>query len=178
MSDVTFFFGGWPPLLRIVVVGTLAYAALVLLLRVSGKRTLAQMNAFDFVVTVALGASFGRILTARQVALAEAVTAFALLLTLQFVMARAQLRWPSLAKAVNTPPTLLLYKGEILQHAMHRQRVKEAELRTAVRGHGIGSLEDVEAVVFESNGKFSVIPKNKVGGGSALKEVSAQEPED
>ncbi|CAN5815308.1 hypothetical protein BH23GEM7_BH23GEM7_39940 [soil metagenome] len=79
MEPVTFFFGGWEPMLRIVVVGTLGYIALLLLLRLAGKRTLAQMNAFDFVVTVAIGASFGRILTARSVALAEAVAAFTLL---------------------------------------------------------------------------------------------------
>lgn len=71
---VHFFFNGWQPIVRIVVVGTLGYVTLILLLRVSGKRTLAQLNSFDFIITVALGASFGRILTARTVALAEAGT--------------------------------------------------------------------------------------------------------
>ncbi len=84
MSDATFFFGGRAPVLRILVVGTFAYGSLITLQRISGKRTLSQMNAFDFLITVALGASFGRILTARNVALAEAVTAFALLMALQF----------------------------------------------------------------------------------------------
>ncbi|WP_245185951.1 DUF421 domain-containing protein [Falsiroseomonas frigidaquae] len=48
------FFDSWFGLLRVLVVGTLAYAALVVLLRASGKRTLAKLNAFDLVVTVAL----------------------------------------------------------------------------------------------------------------------------
>lgn len=54
------FFDGWSDLLRILVVGSLAYAGLVGFLRVSGKRTLAKMNAFDLVVTVALGSTLPR----------------------------------------------------------------------------------------------------------------------
>lgn len=64
MNDVSFLFGGWAPVLRVLVVGTLGYLALVAMLRWSTKRTLVQMSAFDFIITVALGASFGRILTA------------------------------------------------------------------------------------------------------------------
>lgn len=49
------FFNSWAGMARTALVGILAYAALILFLRVSGKRTLSKMNAFDFVVTVALG---------------------------------------------------------------------------------------------------------------------------
>ena len=49
------FFESWFGLVRVVVVGTATYAALIVLLRVSGKRSLSKMNAFDLVVTVALG---------------------------------------------------------------------------------------------------------------------------
>ena len=48
-------FTGWEPPVRTVLTGVCAYAALILLLRVSGKQTLSKMNAFDLVVTVALG---------------------------------------------------------------------------------------------------------------------------
>lgn len=58
-------------MLRILVVGTLTYTAIVILLRASKKQTLAQMNAFDFSITVAPGASCGRILIARDDALLE-----------------------------------------------------------------------------------------------------------
>jgi small-conductance mechanosensitive channel len=55
-------FDSWFGLLRVIVVGTAAYATLVLLLRVSGKRTLAKLNAFDLIVTVALGFAFRDVL--------------------------------------------------------------------------------------------------------------------
>src|SRR4051794_24742339 len=51
------FFHSWAALGRVLLVGPLAYVALVLLLRVSGKRTLTKLNAFDLVVTVSLGST-------------------------------------------------------------------------------------------------------------------------
>ena len=70
------FFESWSALLRLAIVGVSAYVALVLLLRVFGKRTLAKLNAFDLVVTVALGSTLAAVLLNRSVALAEGVLAF------------------------------------------------------------------------------------------------------
>lgn len=168
MSDVTFLFGGWEPVLRIVAVGTLAYLALVLMLRITGTRTLAQLNAFDFIVTVAIGASFGRILTARNVALVEAVTAFALLILLQYGVTWLQVRSRAFSRAVTAKPAMLFYKGEFLERAMVRARVTHGELETAIREKGAGGFDQVEAVVLESNGKFAVIKKDSAGDGSVL----------
>lgn len=168
MDSVTFFFGGWEPVARILVVGTLAYAALVLLLRISGKRTLVQMNAFDFIITVAIGASFGRILTARSVALIEALTAFGLLVTLQYLVAWLQIRSRSFASTVTAPPALLFYQGRLLHDALRRERITEAELETAIREHGLGAFSEVEAIVLESDGRFAVIKAASAGDGSAL----------
>lgn len=73
------FFDNWGALGRVVIVGILAYSGLILLLRVSGKRTLSQMKAFDLLVTVALGASLATILFAKDVDLARGMTAFIVL---------------------------------------------------------------------------------------------------
>lgn len=166
MSDVTFFFDSWTSIGRILVVGTLTYAALVLILRLTGSRTLASMNAFDFIVTVAIGAVFGRALTAKGVPLAEAVTALALLVALQYAVAWLQTRWSFFMGVVTNPPALLYFRGEFLRDAMRRQRVTEAEVEAAVRKKQLGSMDEVEAVVLESSGEFSVI--KSVGDGSAL----------
>ena len=61
------FFDTWFGLIRVVVIGVAAYAALVMLLRVSGKRTLGKMNAFDLVVTVALGSAFATVVLDKSV---------------------------------------------------------------------------------------------------------------
>jgi uncharacterized membrane protein YcaP (DUF421 family) len=71
-------------LLRVVIVGTLAYLSLVL--SVSGKRTLSKMNAFDLVVTVAIGSTLAMVLLSKDVTLADGVVAFTLLIGLQYVI--------------------------------------------------------------------------------------------
>lgn len=86
------FFGGWGGLGRTLVVGALAYGALVFMLRISGKRTLSKMNAFDLVVTVALGSTLATVLLNRSVPLAEGVVALGLLIALQFGITWASVR--------------------------------------------------------------------------------------
>jgi uncharacterized membrane protein YcaP (DUF421 family) len=65
------FFDGWLGLFRTFVIGVFAYAFLVFALRASGKHTLSKMNAFDLVVTVALGLSLATVLLSKDVTLAE-----------------------------------------------------------------------------------------------------------
>ncbi|SFS10067.1 Protein of unknown function [Halomicrobium zhouii] len=157
MTEVTFFVSGWNPLVRIVVVGVSMYVALVLFLRLSGSRTLSSMNAFDFIVTVAIGSVFGRALTAKDVALSEAIVAFGLLVALQYVVTWIQIRWPFFRRVVTNPPALLYFRGEFVDRAMRQQRVTESEIKSAVRKKQFGSVDEVEAVVLESSGEFSVI---------------------
>lgn len=84
---------------------------MVLLLRVSGKRTLTKMNAFDLVVTVALGSTLATVLLTKSVALAEGLTAFVLLIFLQFVLTWLSVRSRAVSRLVKSEPTLLVYQG-------------------------------------------------------------------
>ncbi len=165
------FFDHLSGLARVLVVGPVAYVWLVAVLRVSGKRTLAQLNAFDFVVTVALGSTLATVVLSDTLPLAEGALALALLAVLQLVVAWASVRLSWFRRAVTSQPTLLLRDGEPLPAALARQRISEHSLREAVRGAGIGGLELVAAVVLEPNGTLSVVPASALGSGSALREL-------
>lgn len=160
MDKVVFFWNGWEPLLRTVVVGTLTYISIIFILRISGKRTLASMNAFDFVITVALGSAYGRVLTAKQVSVAEAITTFVLLAVLQFVVSRLENKSSWFYQLVTSQPTLLYYRGQFIDKAMRKQRVRKESLLGAVRKKKFSSLEEVEAIVLETDGSISVIKKS------------------
>jgi uncharacterized membrane protein YcaP (DUF421 family) len=151
------FFDSWQGVGRVIVVGSLAYSALIVLLRVSGKRTLTKMNAFDLVVTVALGSTLATILLSKDVALVEGVVAFALLVALQFVVTYFSVRSETVRHLVKSEPSLLLYRGRMLDDALRKQRVTEEEVRAAIRSGGISKLTDVEAVVLETDGSFTVL---------------------
>lgn len=156
-------FGGWDSLLRTAVVGVCAYVALIVLLRVSGKRTLSKMNAFDLIVTVALGSVLATILVSKQTALAQGVLAFALLISLQYVIAWLSVRSRTISDLVKSEPTLLLHRGDFLRGAMRAQRVLESEIRQALRGQGLNDLAQVDSVILENDGSLSVVKRTSGG---------------
>ncbi|MBF0307577.1 MAG: DUF421 domain-containing protein, partial [Alphaproteobacteria bacterium] len=115
------FFESWAALGRILVVGAGAYAALVLVLRVSGKRTLSKMNAFDLVVTVSLGSSLATVLLSKTVALAEGVLAFSLLIALQWLVAWASVRSQPFRRIIKAEPSLLFFDGRMNDATLRRE---------------------------------------------------------
>ncbi len=125
------FFDNGSVLLRTGVVGVLAYAALIVFLRVSGKRTLSKMNAFDFVVTVALGSTLASVLISKDVALAQGVLALALLIGLQFLITWSSVRFHRIRRTVTGEPSLLFHRGEFLETALRRARVTRDEIGAA-----------------------------------------------
>ncbi|WP_224997289.1 DUF421 domain-containing protein [Cesiribacter sp. SM1] len=171
MDNIVFFWNGWEPLLRTIVVGTLTYFSIIFILRMSGKRTLASMNAFDFVITVALGSAYGRILTAKQVSVAEAVTTFLLLAVLQFIVSKLENKSRWFYQLVTSQPTLLYYRGQFIEKAMRKQRVREDSLLGAVRKKKFSSLNEVEAIVLETDGSISVIKKSSETNQSSYRSI-------
>ncbi len=150
------FFDNWGGLVRVVVVGVCAYVALLLLLRASGKRTLAKLNAFDFVVTVALGSTLATVLLSSDVALTEGVLAMAVLVTMQFLVAWLSVRSRRVEGLVKSEPTLI-YRSGFLHAPMRRMRVTEDEIRQAARAAGHAGLDEVSAVVLENDGSLSIL---------------------
>lgn len=161
------FFDSWSNLGGTVVTGIVAYTVLVLFLRLSGKRTLAKMNAFDLIVTVALGSTLSTILVSRDVPLADGLVALALLIGLQFAVAWSSVRVPAFEHLVKSTPSLLLYRGELRHDQLKGQRVSAEEVRAAVRSAGLARLSEVGAVVLETDGSFSVVPADALPSGEA-----------
>lgn len=155
MNWAEMFFQGWQGLARTVVVGVLAYVTLVLFLRISGKRTLAKLNAFDLVVTVALGSTLSAILLQESIALAEGALELALLISMQYLVTFLSVRSPFLADAVRSEPTLLARNGSFFEGAMRRERVTQDEALSAVRAAGGTEITSVKLLVLESDGTIS-----------------------
>jgi len=168
MDASKLFFDNWDVIIRTIIAAVVAYAGLLLILRVSGKRTLSKLNAFDWVVSVALGSTLATILLSADVALAEGLLALCLLVGLQWLVARTSIHWPAFKKVIRSEPRLLVENGQFLTNAMHDERVTQADVSEAVRNQGFGDLSDLAAVVLETDGSFSVISHDKAGNRSAL----------
>jgi uncharacterized membrane protein YcaP (DUF421 family) len=172
------FFDNWQAVWRTGILGVLAYASLVLLLRISGRRTLSKMNAFDLVVTVALGSTLASVILSKNVTLSQGVVAFALLIGMQFIVTWTSVRVPWVRQVVTGEPALLFYQGQYLPAALKRARVTEDEIRAAVRSNGIASLDKAHAVVLETDGSFSVVPQSSSDEVSSLSDVVRPGPYD
>ncbi len=151
-------FDGWGDLVRLAVVTPVAYVALVVMLRVTGKRTLSKLNAFDWVVTVALGSTLASAILSSSVSVSEGVLALALLVALQYVVTWSSVRVPLVRRLAKSEPTLLYHDG-FLEEAMRRERVTRSEVEQAARADGHADLGGVGAVVLETDGSLSVLPR-------------------
>jgi uncharacterized membrane protein YcaP (DUF421 family) len=141
--------------------------------RVSGKRTLSKLNAFDLVVTIALGSTLSSALLSRDVALAEGLTAVIVLVGLQALVSWASSRSQRFQHVIKAEPRLLVHDGRLLRHAMRHERISEAEVLAAVRQAGLLDVSDARAVVLETDGSLSVMSgQGAPAERSALQSVS------
>lgn len=169
MND--FMFASLETLGRTLAAAVLAYVAAIVLLRVSGKRTLSKWNAFDFVVTIALGSSLATMILSNQTSIVQGVVALAALIGLQFVVTWFSVRMESVQRAVKATPRMLLYRGRFIEDALQRERVTQAEVRATLRANGIASADGVGAVVLETDGSMSVIKDLGPGEPTAMQDV-------
>lgn len=159
MMSEQMFFAGAPGVWRTLLVGLCAYVLLILVLRTTGKRTLSKMNAFDLIVTVALGSTLATVILSKDVALAEGVTAFVMLAGAQLAVTWLSTRSKRFRSWVKAEPTILVEKGIMLSDAMKRERVTSDEVEAAVRGAGFDGLDAIALVVLETDGSMSVVAR-------------------
>lgn len=158
------------PFINTIFLGTVAYIAIIFMLRISGKRTLSKWNSFDFVVTIAFGSILSSILLSAKDSFGTGILGFGLLVLFQYVLTWISSRSSFIQKLVKAEPALLLYKGEMQTDVMKRERVAEGEILAALRANGVSAIEGADAVILETDGSFSVI-SNLGGTASALKDV-------
>lgn len=155
MSDV--WWTSWEAVVRVALLSATGYAGLLVALRVSGKRSTAKMNIFDWVVTVALGSMLATFSLSPSIPLAAGLTAVVTLVALQFVVSWLHVRWPGFQELVTGSPTLLYFDGEYLDDHLRAERVSREDVRSKARTAGHASMDDVYAVVLEPDAELSVL---------------------
>ncbi|MCQ8185402.1 DUF421 domain-containing protein [Parvularcula maris] len=161
-------FGGWQPILHTLIVGVLGYVGIILLLRASGKRTLSKFNMFDFIVTVAFGSVLASMMLSKSTSLAQGLAAFGVLILGQYALTWMSSRFEKFDKLIKAEPRLLFHHGQVIEKAMKDERVARSELDSALRDSSLGSIGEVAAMVLETDGTISVIPKSKAGDEASI----------
>lgn len=152
-------FDGPDVIIRTVLIGLMAYVSVIIIIRASGKRSLSQLNAFDFIVTVAIGSILASIIINRNVTISQGITAFLVLMIMQYIITKLSIHSGAINKYIKASPALLFHNGEFYYENMKQERVVENEIKQAIRSNGSGDMTDVQAVIIETDGSLSIIHK-------------------
>ena len=142
--------------------GVAIYVILLVIVRLSGRRTLAQMTAFDFVLLLIIAETTQQALLGDDFSLANAVLLILTLFTTDIVLSYVKQWMPGVAKWIDGVPTVLISRGKLDQRAMQRARVAIEDILDAAREqHGLERLDQIKSAVLEVGGHLIIIPAEK-----------------
>ena len=142
-----------------IILRTLAVYGVVLVgLRLAGKREMGQMTVFDLVVLLLIANAVQNAMVGPDTSLLGGIVGAIVLLLLNAIVARLNLRWPRLRRLVEGSPTLLVFHGEVVASHLRREGLDEETLMAALRERGLADLSQVDMAVLEIDGSISVVP--------------------
>jgi uncharacterized membrane protein YcaP (DUF421 family) len=145
---------GWSIVARTVIV----YVALLVGLRLAGKRELGQMTPFDLVVILLVANAVQNAMVGPDTSLTGGLIAAGVLIVGNYGVAEARERLPWLRRAVEGMPTLLINDGKFVSQHLRREGLDEDEVLMAIREHGVADVKDVRMAVLETDGSISIVP--------------------
>jgi uncharacterized membrane protein YcaP (DUF421 family) len=144
------------PVLR----GLIIYFAVWLLIRISGRRTLAELTTFDFVLLLIIAEATQQALLGDDFSLTNSLLVVLTLISINIALAVLQQRWPRIGKVFNGVPMVIVEGGHPLRDLMKRARVEEEDvLEAARRLQGLERMDQIKYAVLEKSGGISIIPK-------------------
>lgn len=146
------------PYLDIVLRSAVIYFAVVLGLRLLGKRHVAQLTILDLVLVLLISNGVQNAMVGSDVSLVGGVVSAATLLLLNFILSKIMYRLGTVGKILEGTPTLLIHNGVALMAHLQQEQITPGELESAIREHGIERISDVKIAVMEPDGVISVIP--------------------
>ncbi len=144
----------WEIVLRSAVV----YIALLVGLRLTGKRQIGQMAPFDLVVILLVANAVQNAMVGPDTSLLGGLISAGVLLGANVVVSHSRDRIPGLRRALEGQPAILVSDGKVIAKAVADEQIDMDELEQAIREHGIEKLEDVRMAVLEVDGTISIVP--------------------
>jgi uncharacterized membrane protein YcaP (DUF421 family) len=148
-----------------IIRALVVYAFLLLIFRISGKRTLSQITTFDAVLVLIISESIQQALIDNDNSLTNAFLLVITLVGLDILMSVLKQRSPSVAKYLEGTPVVVIERGRPHRDRMEKERVDEAEILSSAREHeGLARLDEIDYAVVEQSGKITVVPKKSRDG--------------
>src|SRR4051812_5699572 len=130
-----------------------------ILLRVVGRRELAQMEPFDFILLIVLGDAIQQGLTQDDYSVSGALITITSIAVIQVFVGYTAFRFKPVRVVLEGEPVVLVEDGNIIAKNLRRARMAQDELEEEVRMSQLSSVDQVAWAVLETSGKVSIIPK-------------------
>jgi uncharacterized membrane protein YcaP (DUF421 family) len=137
----------------------LVYMFLVIVVRLAGRRELAQLNSFDLIVLLMLANTVQNATIGNDNSMVGGLIGVSALLLVNYLVVRFLYSHPKIDRLLEGAPTLLIRDGHVIRENLAKETITEDELMEAVRKQGLGSAEDVAEAVLETGGVISVLPR-------------------
>ena len=144
------------PVAEKVLRPVIMYVFLVALLRVFGKRELAQLNPFDLVVLLSLSNTVQNAIIGNDNSLSGGLIGAFALVSLNYLVVRFLFRHRRLDEILEGEPTVLIEKGRVVEKALASELLSRPELLTVLHRQGFSGLEEVDQCVLEPGGAFAI----------------------
>jgi uncharacterized membrane protein YcaP (DUF421 family) len=148
------------PWWQLVLRGAVAYLGLLFLLRLSGKRTLAQLTAFDLLVTLLIAGALRQAMVGDDSSLTGGFIVATTLLALHHVVATLSTRSERIDRLVEGDPVLLARDGELFERRLVENRVPRRDFDEAMRKAGVDDLSRVKLATLETNGQITIVERD------------------
>ena len=149
------------PWYEIVLRGGLLYLALLVLLRLSGKRTVGQFTPFDLLVLVMLGDAVQGGMIADDKSVTGAVILVTTLLTLNWLAGFLSARSRGVDQLLEGSPVLLIREGTLYEKMLRKSNISHSDLKESMRKAGCIRVEEVRLAVLETDGHITIVPKDE-----------------
>jgi len=150
---------GWPLILEKMLRPLCVYFFLIIGLRLAGKRELAQLNPFDFIVLMTLSNTVQNAIIGDDNTVSGGLLGAATLLSINYVFVRFLHQHKKLEEVVEGRRDYLMRHGKILRNHLNRELLSRAELLSAAHRQGMQSLAEVDSAILESTGVITFIQK-------------------
>ena len=149
------------PWLQFVIRGVAVYAFLLVVLRVAGRRELAQVTNFDLVLLLVLSNAVQNSMSAGDNSVTGGLLLATTLVALNWGVSYGTWRSKRIAAWVEGRPEILIHNGHLFEDVMTRSKLTHHELMAALRDGGCNCVEDVHSAILENNGSISVTQRKR-----------------
>jgi len=140
------------------------YAILMLIVRITGKRSLAQITTFDFVLLLVVGEATQQALLGNDFSITVAVIVIVSLLLMEVGVDYLQQWFPRLEPVLDDVPLILVDGGTVIERHLKKSRISHGDIMEAAREkQGLERMDQIKYAVLERTGSISIIPKESAG---------------